>query len=168
MHRLVHIAAGSALLVFSAAAQDNEMTKAKFKAESDAMVQMKMVGAVRGSTVKGAPYSADEINETNQILADGTRIHREIKAAVFRDSEGRVRRETPETITITDPVANVTYVLNPRSMTGQKLMMAAGNFTYFRSGSMGGTVGPPGASTFTFTSSADGPANLMVNGQKNG
>ena len=47
--------------------------------EGRAMVQMKMVGAVRGMTVKGAPYSADEITETNQVLADGTRIHRESK-----------------------------------------------------------------------------------------
>ena len=97
------------------------------------MVQMKMVGAVKGMTVKGAPYSAEEVNETNQMLADGTRIHREIRTTVYRDSEGRTRRETPDNITITDPVANVTYFLDPKTMTGQKLPMAAGNFTFLRS-----------------------------------
>lgn len=50
---------------------------------------------------------------------------------MFRDSEGRVRRETPENITITDPVANVTYMLNPKSMTGQKLTMTASTRVFF-------------------------------------
>ena len=48
MNRLVHIAAGSALLVFSAAAQDNEI-RAKLKAEIDGQVQLKTMGAIRGS-----------------------------------------------------------------------------------------------------------------------
>src|SRR6476619_2652726 len=103
MNKLVHIAAAGTLLAFGAAAQDAERT-AKMKAEAD-VVKMKMVGAVRGMTVKGAPYSAEEVNETNQVLADGTRIHRETRAMVYRDSEGRTRRETPETIIINDPVA---------------------------------------------------------------
>jgi hypothetical protein len=99
---------------------------AKVKAEAGSpsgMVQMKMVGAVKGMTVKGAPYSGEEVNETNQTLADGTRIHRETRTTVYRDSQGRTRRETPDNITITDPVANVTYLLDPKTMTGQKLTM---------------------------------------------
>src|SRR5665811_315457 len=102
MNRLVSIAAAGALLVFGAAAQDPE-TLAKAKAELDALMRVKMVGAVKGITVKGSPYSAEEVNETNQMLADGTRIHRENRATVYRDSEGRTRRETPDSITITDP-----------------------------------------------------------------
>jgi hypothetical protein len=169
VNRLVHIAAGSALLVFSAAAQDrmpDEMVKAKLKAEFDNQaVQLKTMGAVRGMTVKGAPYSADEISETTQVLADGTRIHREIKTSVSRDSEGRVRRETPENITITDPVANVTYILNPKSMTGQKLAMAEGNFMFYRTAAAGAKAAPM-LSTFTVTSSGDGqPVSVVVNGQ---
>src|SRR5450631_2836707 len=123
MNRLVSIAAAGALLVFSAAAQDPEAL-AKKKAELDAMVQVKMVGAVKGMTVKGAPYSGEEVNQTDHMLADGTRIHRENRTTVYRDSEGRTRRETPDNVTITDPVANVTYILNPKTMTGQKLPMA--------------------------------------------
>ena len=114
MKRLVHIAAAVALLVFAAAAQDPEAV-AKKKAEAEGMVQMvqmKMVGAVKGMTVKGAPYSGEEVNQTDQMLADGTRIHRENRTTVYRDSEGRTRRETPDNITITDPVANVTYILD--------------------------------------------------------
>src|SRR4051812_20836267 len=136
VNRLITIAAGSALACFTAAAQDNgvqDKLRAEAKMLQEAqMVQMKMMGAVKGTPVKGAPYSADEITESSQVLADGTRIHRENKTSVFRDSEGRVRRETPENITITDPVANVTYILNTKTMTGQKLPMAAGNFTFLR------------------------------------
>src|ERR1017187_6236114 len=122
MNRLVRIAAAGALLVFGAAAQDPAAI-AKKKAELDS-VQMKMVGAVKGMTVKGAPYSAEEVTETNQMLADGTRIHRENRTTVYRDREGRTRRESPDNITITDPVANVTYILNPKTMTGQKVTMS--------------------------------------------
>ena len=166
MNRLIHVVTGSALLAFGAAAQDNDLMRAKQKAETE-MVQMKVMGAVRGMTVKGAPYSADEVNETNQVLADGTRIHREMKTSVSRDSEGRVRHETPDNITITDPVANVTYILNPKSMTGQKLPMAAGNFAFLRTAAPGIPAGSATASSsFTFTTTSDGPASITVNGEK--
>jgi hypothetical protein len=165
MNRLLTIAAGSALAVFSASAQDLAQAKAKLDAEKS-LVQMKMMGAVRGLTVKNAPYSADEVTESNQVLADGTRIHRETKVSVARDSEGRVRRETPDNITITDPVANVTYMLNPKTMTGQKLQMAAGNFTFLRTPAPGGAVTGPMTSTFTMTADGDGPVSLIVNGER--
>jgi hypothetical protein len=163
VNRLLYIAVTGALLVFGAAAQDAE-AGAKAKVELDGFVQMKMVGAVKGMTVKGVPYSAEEVNETNQTLADGTHIHREAKTAVFRDSQGRTHRETPDNITITDPVANVTYFLDPKTMTGQKLPMASGGL-FMRTGSFGGTLPPPppGASTLTVTSSGDGPGSITVN-----
>lgn len=164
MNRLLHIAAAGALLVFGAAAQDAERA-AKMKAEAEAkMVQVKMVGAIKGMTVKGAPYSAEEVNETNQMLADGTRIHRENRTTVYRDSEGRTRRETPDNITITDPVANVTYFLDPKTMTGQKLAMSEGNFTFMRSASTGAGVNGETTATFSFNTSGAGPHALTVNG----
>ena len=138
MNRLVHMAAAGAWFAFGAAAQD---------AGSDRQEE----GRTRrpgqdgpdenGRRHKrhdreGAPYSGEEVNENNQMLADGTRIHREVRTTVYRDSEGRTRRETPESITITDPVANVTYFLNPKTMTGQKLPMASGNFSFIRSDSL--------------------------------
>ena len=121
MNKLVHMAAAGSLLAFSASAQDpQEALVKKLKAEAESnIVQMKTIGAVRGMTVKNAPYSAEEVSESNQMLADGTRIHRENRTQVYRDNEGRTRRETPDSITITDPVANVTYLLNPKTMTGQ-------------------------------------------------
>lgn len=85
--------------------------------------------------VKGAPYSAESVNESVQILADGNRITHTSKASLYRDSEGRTRRdqtlnhigpwatsdEPTQTIFINDPVAGANYVLNPRTRTAQKM-----------------------------------------------
>ncbi len=43
--------------------------------------------------VKGAPYSAEAVTEITQTLSDGNRIVNTTTAAVYRDSEGRTRRE---------------------------------------------------------------------------
>src|ERR1041384_2716023 len=89
-----------------------------------------------GKTVKGAPYSADSVTETIQTLADGNRIVNRITSTLYRDSEGRTRREQTlkglgilgggeeplTTIFINDPVAGVTYSLDSRSHTGHKSM----------------------------------------------
>jgi hypothetical protein len=170
VNRLVNIALAGALLVFGAAAQDTgggaKESVAKAKADAEAhpvTVQVKTVGAVKGMTVVGAPYSGEEVSETNQTLADGTRIHHETRTTVYRDSQGRTRREAPDNITITDPAASVTYFLDPKTMTGQKLTMVGGSYTIMRSGSFGGSLAPPGPSSFTMTSSADGPASITLN-----
>ena len=77
------------------------------------------------AVVKGAPYSAEATTTVSQTLADGTRIERTTVARLYRDGEGRVRREqtvlgldplsgaeAPSLITISDPVAGVSYVLD--------------------------------------------------------
>jgi hypothetical protein len=78
-------------------------------------------GAVMGPTVKGAPYSAMETVENTQTLGDGTHIDRTTQTMVYRDSEGRVRRETPESVAIWDPVAGVSYWLDPKTQTARKM-----------------------------------------------
>lgn len=79
-----------------------------------------------GETVKGAPYSAEAIAETTQILADGSRVTTKTSTRIYRDSQGRERREqaldpatgfsaTPNrapTVQIFDPVAQANYTLN--------------------------------------------------------
>jgi hypothetical protein len=86
-------------------------------------------------TVKGAPYSAEAVTEVTQTLSDGNRIVRKSTASIYRDGEGRTRREhtlgsigpfatnvePPQTIFINDPVAGVNYVLDPRTRTARKL-----------------------------------------------
>src|SRR4029077_1899856 len=49
---------------------------------------------------KGAPYSADIVIESSQTLADGTHISRKTGGKVYRDGEGRVRREDEQTFTV--------------------------------------------------------------------
>lgn len=70
--------------------------------------------------VKGAPYSAEVVTESNQALADGNVISRKTSGAIYRDSQGRTRQETPgdgkaKSIFINDPVAGKQFVLTPNS-----------------------------------------------------
>lgn len=86
-----------------------------------------------GKVVKGAPYSGQAVTETTQILGDGNRIVNKSTASVYRDKEGRTRREQtvaaigpfagemPQMISINDPVAGVSYVLEPSSHVARKL-----------------------------------------------
>ena len=46
-----------------------------------------------GRPVKNAPYSAEAVTETAQVLADGNRIEHRTSASIARDSKGRIRRE---------------------------------------------------------------------------
>lgn len=45
------------------------------------------------SNMKGAPFSADAVNESIQTLADGNRIVHTSQSKFYRNGEGRVRRE---------------------------------------------------------------------------
>ena len=92
-------------------------------------------GTLVGDVVEGKPYTADSVTETAQILVDGNRITHRNEARFYRDSEGRTRREQtvsalgvwqtgsePLTmITIDDPVAGVSYFLDPASKTARQL-----------------------------------------------
>jgi hypothetical protein len=72
---------------------------------------------VMGHVVKSAPYWADEVSESSRVLGDGTHIRQQSQVTVYRDSEGRVRRESPTESTIWDPVADVIISLLPKTMT---------------------------------------------------
>lgn len=88
-------------------------------------------GAVRFAgdmrVVKGQPYSAEVTTETVQVLGDGTRIIKKTTGLVYRDGEGRTRRETSPTgaggvttVAIFDPVAGISWTLNPSSKSATK------------------------------------------------
>ena len=73
---------------------------------------------IEARLVKGQPYSAEIATESLQTLADGNRIVQRSTARVYRDSEGRLRREEDRpsgdsSISITDPVAGVSFSLDP-------------------------------------------------------
>src|ERR1700682_1576121 len=88
-----------------------------------------------GKVVKGAPFLATADSDTTQTLQDGTTIHRTTSSTLYRDGQGRVRREVslsgfgplqasgkPHTmITIGDPVADVHYFLDPEKRVAHKM-----------------------------------------------
>src|SRR6185437_15536295 len=128
MKLVVKTAATAAALACAAFAQDRDADQVKkMMVELQQMAAAKLDANAAAATraalmtvVKNAPYSADQITESTLTLGDGTRIHNESKVTITRDSQGRVRRETPESITIWDPVENITYYLNPKTMTVAK------------------------------------------------
>jgi hypothetical protein len=92
-------------------------------------------GPVSTKVVKGAPYSAEATLEMTQVFPDGNRIVHRQAVQLYRDSQGRTRREEnpaaiglwasqgtpPTTVTIQDPEAGTAYVLNPQNKTAWKL-----------------------------------------------
>ena len=96
-------------------------------------------GGILRAGVKNAPFSADVVTETSHTLADGNRIHQTLNLKVYRDSEGRTRREQavnlnglapdanlPQMVFINDPVAGMSYALNASDPTGTKSARAGG------------------------------------------
>lgn len=93
--------------------------------------------------IKNQPFSAEAVSESVQVLTDGNRITKSSTVKMFRDSEGRYRREPVNnknansrfttnksglfsfygiqgSISIFDPVDSVRYTLNPSNKTAQK------------------------------------------------
>ena len=93
------------------------------------------IGGMHGKVVTGAPFSAAATAESKQTLSDGTTISRTVQTNLFRDAQGRVRREltmpavgplaasgTPRTfIMIQDPVAGAGYMLDPSKKVAHKM-----------------------------------------------
>jgi hypothetical protein len=79
-------------------------------------------------TVKGLPYSAEFVSETIQTLSDGNRIVQKTTGRVYRDSEGRVRREEDRPsgsprVSITDVVSHRSVTLNTERSEATQLPM---------------------------------------------
>lgn len=81
-----------------------------------------------GAVVTGAPYSAVEVVQRQQTLANGNQISTRTQTNFYRDSQGRVRTEETRTarpgsseqsrteITIFDPVGGYRYALDAGTM----------------------------------------------------
>ncbi len=92
-------------------------------------------GELQSQPVIGAPYSAHISVDHTQTLADGNHIEHKASGMVYRDSQGRTRREmtlpaigplaaasgSRQVVFINDPVAGVQYVLHPDKKTAEKL-----------------------------------------------
>lgn len=84
--------------------------------------------ALETRVTPGKPYSADVSTEFIQVLGDGNRIVRKTAARLYRDSEGRTRREESSdggandrgSVVLTDPAAGVSFILDPNARTAIK------------------------------------------------
>ncbi len=120
---------------------------------------MGMFGLGPHSLVTSAPYSAVEVVQTQETLADGNRITNQHQTIVYRDTQGRIRMEetiTPSAssgkqpfviATILDYVGGSRYVLDSSTMTAYQspLRIPPNAASAAGSGSMGRRSGAPSA-----------------------
>ncbi|HEY6987152.1 MAG TPA: hypothetical protein VH369_02145 [Bryobacteraceae bacterium] len=127
--------AGLALLALSvtAVAQTPAPQKPVAAVASGAVGSL-LIGGFSNKAEVGHPYSAEQVTERVQTLADGTHITQNAQTTKFyRDSEGRTRTEhiftpppgavmvsMPSLIQITDPVAGYRYTLDSRTQTAHR------------------------------------------------
>jgi hypothetical protein len=135
--------------------------------------------------VVGAPYSAVATTETTQTLADGSHIVHNSSAALYRDSQGRERREdsffpalpgssgtgqaSPKAVFISDPVAGTNYMLDAESHTARRMPTApqpprtGGSNTFFVNGVTvsAGMLPPPPAGAPMMIFKAQGSASNL-------
>ena len=75
--------------------------------------------------VKNAPYTADAVSESIQVLQDGNRIVKRSTTKLARDTYGRTRqeKESPHggTVYIFDPIDNRNYALNPQKRSAVRI-----------------------------------------------
>ena len=104
-----------------------------------------------GKPVANAPYAAESVTESIQALTDGNRITHKTTSQVYRDGQGRTRREeslplpgaaAKKMIFINDPVAKVSYILDPEKKTARKISLSGngGAFVMNRSSSSGSSA----------------------------
>jgi hypothetical protein len=112
-----------------------------------------------GKVVVGAPFSAQAITETTQSLADGNQIHHQTTASLYRDSQGRTRRDETlgalgpwseiethpqQVVGINDPVSGVHYILQPAEHVAFKMTPGKGNLRHMTVNTGASSVPPPG------------------------
>jgi len=92
------------------------------------------------SAIKNAPFSADAISESVQTLADGNRIVRSSTSKLYRNSEGRFRREMTggtggmlgslysysSGVSLLDPVGGFSYMIDPNLKTTRQFIYKPG------------------------------------------
>ncbi|HEX2452772.1 MAG TPA: hypothetical protein VHI99_03680 [Vicinamibacterales bacterium] len=144
-----------------AAAQDPQEMARRAEIERMAATQTMARTAVEARFTTGAPYAAEAVTESTQQLADGNRIVKKSITRIFRDSEGRTRREQLaangvdiQTVNISDPVAESTFVLFPETRTAFR----NGVVIATPRGVATASVGPGATGVVTATRSPDGTA----------
>jgi hypothetical protein len=141
--------------------------------------------ALETRVTTGTPYTADAVTEFVQVLGDGNRIVRRSSARLYRDGEGRTRREDltesgalsdQNSVVITDPVNGNSFVLDAGTKTAFK---APAMFARFQAGpaGVGGTydvsikmprVSAAGAGDGEAKRKAEAEARFTVTQEKSG
>jgi hypothetical protein len=137
------VLSGLLLFILAGVASTYAQQEAKIIAE---------IAASNERTIKNAPFSAEAISESVQTLADGNRIVRSSTTKLYRNSEGRFRREVNggsggvfstsfsfgNGTTILDPVAGHRVLLDTLNGTARVATLASGqNVTIARGGVSG-------------------------------
>jgi hypothetical protein len=115
----------------------------------------RLMASVETRITPGRPYSADVVTESLQVLGDGNRITKKSTTRVYRDNEGRTRREQiaenglAQSITINDPVAGAGYTLDPEARVAHQWTVLAlktptGTASFARASGSGGAGGGRG------------------------
>ncbi len=161
------IAVIGAALALAAPASGQETSAAVVRRMDVEKIQTELARAtVESRITRGAPYSGEAVTETIQVLSDGNRIARKSSTRIYRDSEGRTRRENLSsngevtTINISDPVGESTYVLYPQTKVAHRngvIMVGRGG-----QGSAEGRVEPGSTAVVMPRRSPDGSASVYV------
>lgn len=94
------------------------------------------ISASSDKVIKGAPFSAEAVSESVQVLADGNRIVRSSTSKLYRNSEGRFRQEMTggtggmvgpmysygQGISILDPVGGYRVLLDSNLRTARQMI----------------------------------------------
>ncbi len=118
--------------------------------------------AVESRITRGAPYSGETVTESLQVLADGNRIAKKSVSRIYRDSQGRTRREhldasgNVDGISISDPVAESSYVLDPLT----KMAFRNGVVVAWSSGEVSASVEPGSGGVVVATRMPDGSTKV--------
>jgi hypothetical protein len=132
-----HLVLGGALVLSAATARAQGPGGGHHGPFGGPMELMGFEGMHGGKVVKGAPFSAATTSTTNQTLQDGTTINRSAQGFIYRDSEGRIRRDvtftgvgalaatggTHKIVAIFDPVAGVHYMLDADKKIAYKMTL---------------------------------------------
>ncbi|HEX3544076.1 MAG TPA: hypothetical protein VHT31_06080 [Candidatus Acidoferrum sp.] len=135
----MHLVLGGALVLSAATARAQGPGGGHHGRFGGPMELMGFEGMHGGKVVKGAPFSAATTATTNQTLQDGTTINRIAQGYIYRDSEGRIRRDvtftgvgalaatggTHKIVAIFDPVAGVHYMLDADKKIAYKMTLPA-------------------------------------------
>lgn len=106
----------------------------------------KMRTPLETKVVTGAPYSAETVTESIETLSDGNRIVHRTTGRVYRDGEGRVRREEDRgageapAVSIADPVAKTSFSIDPDNKIVFKTQGTGATTFVYSTGEAGGTM----------------------------